>query len=115
MGKQLLPAKDFDEMTKQFKYKFQKTDKRSEKIKLFAMIPQNWSIQKTAAVFNTSYFIVRRAIHLVKEKGIMRDPDPKLGQSLSSETVQLVEAFYLSDEISRMVPGRIDCLHPCSW
>ena len=93
-------------MMKQLKDKFRKTDKRSEKMKLLTMIPKSCSIQKTAAVFNTSYFIARRAIHLVKEKGIMSDPDPKPGQSLSSETVQLVEAFYLSDEISRMMLWR---------
>ena len=38
----------------------------------------------------------------------MSDPDPKSGKGLAFETVQLVEAFYLSDEISRMMPGRKD-------
>ena len=40
----------------------------------------------------------------------MSDPDPKSGKVLAFETVQLVEAFYLSDEISRMKPGRKDCV-----
>ena len=47
--------------------------------------------------------------HLVKEKGNMSDPDPKPGKSLSSETIQFVEAFY-----SILWEKRL-CLHLCSW
>jgi len=72
------------------------------------VIPKSWSIRKTTNIFNTSYFIARREKLLDKEKGIKSDPDPKPGKSLAFETVQLVEAFYLSDEISRMMPGKKD-------
>ena len=102
------PSNDYDEMMCQLKEKFLKTDNKSEKIKVLTVVPKSWSIRKTAAFFNTSYFMARRAKQLVEEKGIMCDPAPKAGKTLSPETAQLVKEFYMSEEISRIMPGMKD-------
>ena len=44
----------------------------------------------------------------MKEKGVLSLPDSKLGPSLLRETVDTVNDFYNSDEISRVMPGKKD-------
>ena len=47
-------------------------------------------------------------IQLVREKGVLTSPDPKLSHSLPSVTVKQVTDLYESDEVSRMMPGKKD-------
>ena len=47
---------------------------------------------------------------LVQEKGILSDPNPKKGRRLNVEVVKQVEEFYLSEEISRTMPGKKDTI-----
>lgn len=56
------------------------------------------------------YCVVMHAKVLVREEGSMRTPNPKPGQSLPQTTVDLVVKFYESDENSRMMPGKKDCI-----
>ena len=102
------PSNDYEEMMSQLKEKFLKMEKKSEKIKVLTVVPKSWSIRKVAEFFNTSYFMARRAKQLVEEKGIMCDPAPNAGKTLSPETAKLVKEFYMSEEISRIMPGMKD-------
>ena len=45
---------------------------------------------------------------IVKEKGVLSLPGPKPGLSLLPETVDIVHAFYESDDISQVMPGKKD-------
>ena len=54
--------------------------------------------------------MVRQAKKLLKEKGILESSDQKPGKSLSKEVVQAVHSFYESDDISRVMPGKKDCV-----
>ena len=45
---------------------------------------------------------------LVQEKGIMSTPNPRLGKVLPKTTADLIKAFYYSDEVSRIMPGKKD-------
>ena len=52
-----------------------------------------------------------------REKGILSDPNPKRGKTLEEDTVQRVKEFYLSESVSRQVPGKkntvsVKILHP---
>ena len=49
---------------------------------------------------------------LVEEKGILSLPDPNPGHSLTQGTVDLVVAFYESDESNRMMPEKKRTLCP---
>ena len=52
--------------------------------------------------------MARKSKKLVEEKGILSLPDPVRGPSLLQETVDIVSAFYESDDISRVMPGKKD-------
>ena len=52
--------------------------------------------------------MARKSKKLVQEKGVVSLPSPKPGPSLPPETVELVHAFYESDVISRVMPGKKD-------
>ena len=45
---------------------------------------------------------------LVREKGVLSNPDPKAGPSLPSETVEIVNSFYQSDKINCVMSGKKD-------
>lgn len=52
--------------------------------------------------------MARRSKKLVEDKGILSLPDPVRRHSLLPETVDFVCAFYESDGISRVMPGKKD-------
>ena len=58
--------------------------------------------------FNASDYMVRTVKKLVSEKGILSNPNQKGGKTLSTDTVDEVKAFYRSDDISRVIPGKKD-------
>lgn len=47
---------------------------------------------------------------LLKEKGILESPNQKPGKTLSNKIVGNIQAFNESDEISRVMPGKKDCV-----
>ena len=53
--------------------------------------------------------MVRKAKKLVKEKGILAIPNPRV-MPFPQETVDQVMAFYKSEEISQTMPGKKDFL-----
>ena len=55
--------------------------------------------------------MARKSKKLVEEKGILSLPDPVRGPSLLQETVDIVCAFYESDDISRVMPGKKDFVY----
>ena len=54
--------------------------------------------------------MVRKAKELVREKGILSTPNPKPGHTLSQQTADLDTSFYESNENSRLMPGKKDCV-----
>lgn len=59
-------------------------------------------------VFGVSNYMARQAKKLVQEKGILSTPNPKCGKMLPKDTLNLVESFYTSDDVSRVMPGKKD-------
>ena len=57
--------------------------------------------------------MVRKAKELVRQKGILSTPNPKPGHELSEETVNIVQNFFESEEISRTMPGKKDFISVC--
>ena len=79
---------------------------RRDKIKLLTLAPDSWSRERTAKFFNVSEYLVRTSRTLKKNKGILGEPESKLGRSLAAATVSLVIDFYQDDEFSRMMPSK---------
>ena len=98
------------EIISQLKEKFHSTVRRSEKVKILTALPKSWSVRKIMKEFGASSYMARQAKKLVLEKGFLSSPNPKPGNPLPERKKQLVSDVYLSDEISRMLPGRKDCV-----
>ena len=90
------------------KKKFHSTVRRSEKVKILTALPKSWSVRKIVKEFGASNYMARQAKKLVLEKGFLSSPNPKPGNPLPERIKQLVLDVYLSDEISRILPGRKD-------
>ena len=105
----LVSASDGDEMVRQLKEKHDLTTSRSERMRILTTLPRSWSIKQAARVFGVSRYLIRRAKQLVAEKGIMSSPNPKIGsQTLPTHTEEEIKRFYLSDDVSRVMPGKKD-------
>lgn len=98
----------FEEIMFQLKDKFQTETKRSEKVKILTVLPKSWSIRMIASEFQASTHMAQIAKKLVQDKGIISEPNPKPGKILDSEICNKIKSFYLSEEISRMMPGKKD-------
>ncbi|KAL5493367.1 hypothetical protein EMCRGX_G014541 [Ephydatia muelleri] len=96
------------EIIVQLKEKFKATTNRSEKIQILTVLPNSWSLFKIMQEFGVSNYMARCAKKLVAEKGILSTPDLKHGRCLPAVTENLVKAFYHSDNINRVMPGRKD-------
>ena len=58
--------------------------------------------------FGVSEYLARQSKKLVEESGILSLSSPLRRPSLPSETVDTICAFYESDDISRVMPGKKD-------
>ncbi len=54
--------------------------------------------------------MARAAKKLAKEKGVLSTPNPKPGRSVPETIVEQVKRFYQSDDSSRQMPGKKDCV-----
>ena len=83
--------------------KFHSTTVRSERLTVLTAVPKSWSVRKTANVFNASRYLAGQAKRLVAEKGVLSSPNPSKDRG-----VNLLKKFYLSDDISWVMPGKKD-------
>lgn len=77
-----------------------------EQLQLLTILPQSWSIKKIQQELQVSIYLARKSKVLANEKGILALPDKKYGLSLSQETIETVHKLYLSDNTSRIMPGK---------
>ena len=98
------------EMISQLKDKFHETTKRSEQMQILTVLPESWSINKISEEFRVSNYMARAVKKLVKEKGVFSSPNPRPGRPLSDSMIKEITNFYASDEISRLMPGKKDCV-----
>ena len=107
-GKMTTTGSDESEMIQQLKDKFKSCTKNSEKVHVLTVLPRSWTQKRIREEFNASDYMVRTVKKLVSEKGILSNPNQKGGKTLSTDTVDEVKAFYRSDDISRVMPGKKD-------
>lgn len=103
------PTHDFDEMISQLKDKLGTASNRNEKIKILSVLPESWTANTIAEEFQVSWHMAKQTKILVEKYGIFCGTERKLGsRRLDETTFDLVQNFYLSDEISRNCPGLRD-------
>ena len=95
---------NFVEMMKE---KFKLSNNR-EKIQILTLIPDSWSLRKTAKEFHVSKATAQKARRLREEKGILEMPQPVIGKTLDEATITKVLEFYENDEHTRQLPGKKD-------
>ena len=106
-GSSAVSMNDGEEMIQQLVEKFHSTTVRSERLTVLTAVPKSWSVRKTAKVFNASRYLAGRAKRLVAEKGVLSSPNPSEDHGVNV-AFEEVNKFYLSDEISRVMPGKKD-------
>ena len=74
------------------------------------ILPESWSVRQIEKEFKVTNWMARTAKRLQAESRVMASPNAKLGRKLSEEVKKSVHDFYLSDEISRVMPGMKDCI-----
>ncbi|KAE8752342.1 hypothetical protein FOCC_FOCC000814 [Frankliniella occidentalis] len=95
-------------MIQQIKDYINDNSERSKKILALSVLPKSWSLSETETSLGVTNHVARTSKSVVKSKGILSIPNPKLGHPLSEETKELVILFYLRDDISRLLPGSRD-------
>lgn len=71
------------------------------RLRILTIVPETWSIRKTAKEFDTTQHYVRRARELLANGGLFAEVPMKSGKLLPHSTIEAVTAFYNSDEVSR--------------
>ena len=104
------PTTDESEMILQLKEKFCSTNSRSEKLTILTVLPQSWALPKIQEQFGVSSYMARQAKNLVREKGVLSTPNSCAGKTLPIDVVDSVKTFYKSDAVSRVMPGKKDCV-----
>lgn len=85
-----------------------KAPTKREKTFLLTTLPVQWSIRKTAREFGVSRRMVSTAFNIRKNNGFAIEPDKKSGRSMSEQLKNKIKNFFLSDDVSRMMPGAKD-------
>ena len=96
------------QLTRLIKKKLAVTNDRREIIQLLTIVPCDLSISKIVGIFNVSEYTAKQSCDLRLQKGILSMPERKQRVGISQETKESVLAFYESEEISRLLPGKKD-------
>lgn len=101
----ILRDKGCDDWINDFKIALSNASTRKEKIVLFTTLPVKWSTRKIAREFGVSRRLVVSAKNLKEDKGYCSHPDKRIRRGMSSDLIEKVKDFYLSDNVSRVMPG----------
>lgn len=77
---------------------------------MLTTIPAHWPMKKNGREFGVSRRLVTSAKKLATTSGFAVDPPKKVGKKISDITRKKVREFHSSDEVSRVIPGRKDCV-----
>lgn len=93
-----------------FKIALSKAISKNEKTMLLTTLPNEWSVRKIQKEFQVSRRIVSNAKKIRQSRGYLATPNGKSGRPLSDSIIEKVTTFYTSDEWSRFLPSRKDCI-----
>jgi hypothetical protein len=97
-----------NEYIQQLKERFASCREKSEQLQILSVLPKSWPLGRIENEFGVSNYMARKVKELVREKGIFATPNARLGKTLPKSTADLVRAFYVSDDVSRPMPGMKD-------
>ena len=100
-----MKAEDLDRLMFLIKEKITSA-KTEEKAKLLILVPDCWTLKEIEEFFHVSNRIARSSRVLKNEKGLLPKVESRREKVLLEEIRDTVVNFYLSDEFSRMCPGK---------
>lgn len=101
-----------NEMLCQLKEKFAESSDKDSKVKVLSVLPRSWSVREIEREFNSSFRLARLSKMIVGENGILCGTKKRVAtNTLDRDTKALVEAFYRSDDISRVCAGKRECVY----
>ena len=80
----------------------------SDQFRVLTAMPRDAPREELQNLFGVSEKTARRAKKVQNEKDLLSNPKP--GNILPQETLDNVEQFYQSGDVSRMMPGKKDCV-----
>lgn len=99
-----------DDIMPKLKNAYKNTNDRQLKMKILSLFA-DWSYSQIQSNFSgATRHMISVVKNIVKEKGILASPNPKPGKTLAQELVNEVIKFYESPEITRVMPGKNDCI-----
>lgn len=96
------------EVLNSLKHAFAAAPTYADKVKIMALLPQNWTIAKIASEVSCISYLITRAKVLTRNNLIFSKIAEKRGKILPEETTELVKELYNSDDYSRVRPGKKD-------
>lgn len=111
LERQKAKAEQFDVFIAKLKTKFQCASTKNEKYQILTLLPMEWSARKIEAEFGCSFYLANSCKKLQEQKGALSVPNSRLPSNiLQKSTKEAVVNFYLEDDISRVMPGKNDCV-----
>lgn len=81
---------------------------RKGKIHLLTTVPLQWSVRQMARELNVSRRMASKAKKLHADDGYGSSAQLKKGRPLQKSVIEKIKQFYLSEDISRTLPGKAD-------
>lgn len=104
-------ARDFDVLLSELRTKFAEAKTKNEKYQILTLLPKSWTVSKMCKEFDCTVYMAKSAKTLHETNGILSMPASKLpSNKVDIATANLVNNFYLQDDISRIMPGKKDCI-----
>ena len=101
-------AQDLNQLMNELKSKFQTTTSHSDQVQILTCKPASWTIEETAHFFQCTSHMVRQALAVKAEDGVLAKPARATRRGIADEVVSLVHDFYQDDEFTRLLPGSKD-------
>ena len=83
---------------------------RRQKVQILTLVPDRWSIEQVSKCFCVPHYLARQARQQKIDGSILSLPPKQARNRIGDEFQEKVKAFYESDEVSRMCPGKKDCV-----
>ena len=90
-------ATDCDKLMESVKEKIG-ISSRQENIKLLTLVPPSWTIKDLSSYFGVPESMIKKARKLKSEKGLLAEPNKKLGKKISEDMLKCILDFYQSDK-----------------
>ena len=98
-------SEDLDKLVEMIKQKLV-ISSRTEKIKLLTLTPPSRTIEQTIKYFGVIKCMVKKARTLLKNKGLLCEPDQRTRKGISEELRRALKCFIRMMNYSRMCPGK---------